>query len=209
MCALTTMALAGCTPKANETEGCGDSCCKKYQNAVIENIMTRRSIRKYEERPVDRDTLATILECGVYAPNAMNKQCWEIRVVDNKEFIDGATEVFKQSAPAQMTSDPEFKNMFRNAPTVVFVACEKGQRFSQIDCGLLGENIMLAAWSMGIGSCCLGSSAAFFTSPALAEYLKKLEFSENYELVYCIGLGYPAEEPAAKERNMDKIKFIE
>ena len=55
------------------------------KNQVIETIMSRRSIRKYKAEPVDRQTMQKILECGINAPNGMNRQSWEVRVVDNPE----------------------------------------------------------------------------------------------------------------------------
>ena len=70
--------------------------------------------------------------------------------------------------------------MFNNAPTVVFIANDPAYDMSQIDCGLLGENMILSAWSMGIGSCCLGGPVRFMKSPAAAEYMKQLGFSEGH-----------------------------
>ena len=179
------------------------------KNVVIENIMTRRSVRKYQPQAVNRDTMQIILECGINAPNAINKQSWEVRVVDNPEFINGITEVFKKVSP-KMAEGADFKNMFRNAPTVVFIANDTTFPFSQVDCGLMAQNMMLSAWSMGIGSVCLGSSAHFINNtPEAAPYLEKLGFSENYKTLVCIGFGYPAETPAAKPRDKGKIKFID
>ena len=92
----------------------------------------------------------------------------------------------------------------------VFIANDPSYDLSQIDCGLLGENMILSAWSMGIGSCCLGGPTRFMTStPAAAEYLKKLDIPEGYQLLYCIAFGYPDETPAAKPRNAAKVKFID
>ena len=176
---------------------------------VVENIMARRSVRQYKEWPVGRDTVQVLLECGINAPNGMNKQPWAVRVVDNPEYINGVTEVFKKINP-KMAADPGFKNMFRNAPTVIFVANDPTSSSSQIDCGLLGENIMLAAQAMGLGTCCLGSSAAFIQNvPEAAEYLEKLDLPEGHKLLYCIAVGYPDEAPAAKERDASKVKFID
>ena len=183
--------------------------CDEGKNAVIETIMTRRSVRKYQPQAVNRDTMKIIMECGINAPNAINKQSWEVRVVDNPEFINGITEVFKKVSP-KMAEAPDFKNMFRNAPTVIFIANDTTFPFSQVDCGLMAENMMLSAWSMGIGSVCLGSSAHFINNtPEAAPYLEKLGFSENYKTLICIGFGYPAETPAAKPRDMGKVKFID
>ena len=202
-------AVAGCSAPAAKDATTSETNTKDGTNAVIENILTRRSIRKYLPQAVNRDTMQIILNCGINAPNGQNKQSWEVRVVDNPDFINGLTEVYKKENP-QAANEPGFKNMFRNAPTVVFVANDGAYDFSQVDCGLLGGNMMLSAWSMGIGSCCLGGPARFMTdSPAAAEYLKKLDFPEGYKLLFCIAFGYPDETPAAKPRNAAKVRFIE
>lgn len=142
--------LCGCNAPTKPDSPSADGNEKK-ENAVIETMMARRSIRKYLPQAVGRDTMQVILNCGINAPNGQNKQSWEIRVVDNPEFIDGISEIFKKENP-KMAEDPNFKNMFRNAPTVVFIANDTSYDCSQIDCGLLGENMILAAQSMGIGS---------------------------------------------------------
>ncbi|WP_297329084.1 nitroreductase family protein [uncultured Bacteroides sp.] len=197
----------GCsTPVKQES---GEKVENTKENAVIETIMSRRSIRKYTPQAVNRDTMQIILDCGINAPNGQNKQSWEVRVVDNPEFINGITEVYKKENP-KAAEDPNFKNMFRNASTVVFIAHDLSYDLSQIDCGLLGENMILSAWSMGIGSCCLGTPTRFMTStPAAAEYLQKLDFPEGYQLLYCIAFGYPDETPTAKPRNAAKVRFID
>lgn len=178
------------------------------KNQVVETIMTRRSVRQYKPQAVEREKMQTIVECGINAPNAMNKQPWEVRVVDNADYINGVTELYKKANP-KAAEDPAFKNMFSNAPTVVFIGHDTKSESSPFDCGLLAENMMISAWSMGIGSCCLGSPARFMKTPEAAEYLQKLGFSEGYELLYCIGFGYPDEAPAAKPREAAKVKFVE
>lgn len=203
------LALCGCTPQKPAADAVPAADSEAGQkNAVIETIMTRRSVRKYKPQAVEREKMQTIVECGINAPNGMNKQSWEVRVVDNPDFINGITEVYKKENP-KAAEDPDFKNMFRNAPTVVFIANDPSYSLSQIDCGLLGENMILSAWSMGIGSCCLGGPARFMQSEAAAEYMQKLGFSEGYELLYVIAFGYPDETPAAKPRDLSKVKFLD
>lgn len=103
-----------------------------------------------------------------------------------------------------------FKNIFVNAPCVVCIAYDTTYDMAQIDCGLLGENIILAAWAKGIGSCCLGSSARWILdSPSAKPYLDRMAFSKGYKLLYCIALGYPDESPEAKPRRQDMIKFMD
>lgn len=195
--------LVGCTaPTQQETTEDG-------KNVVIENIMTRRSVRKYQPQAVNRDTMQLIAECGVNAPNAINRQAWEIRILDNPETIQKLTDLYLKDNPKE-ADNPNFKNMFRNAPTVVFIANDTTFAYSPVDCGLMAENMILSAWSMGIGSCCLGGPARFMkANPEAKEILQQMGFSENFDLLLCIGFGYPAETPKAKPRDLSKIKFVE
>lgn len=204
MAALAAMTLASCTGGASGEQ---KEAAVQQKNEVIETIMSRRSIRQYKDMPVERTKMDTILMCGINAPNGMNRQSWEIRVV-GKEYIDGVTKLYVEENP-DAAKDPSFKNIFRNAPVAVLVAADTEYELSQIDCGLLGENIMLSAWSMGIGSCCLGSPVRFLKSETAKEFYDKLQFSDGYELVYAIGFGYPDEAPAAKPRDAQKIKYVD
>lgn len=206
---LLMLSLYSCTSQSSQKEvGTSDNIAKEQSNPVIETIMARRSIRKYKPEAVEREKMQTILDCGIHAPNGMNKQSWEVRVVDNQDFIDGMTEIFKKENP-KAAERPGFKNMFNNAPTVAFIAYDPNYDMSQIDCGLLGANMILTAQSMGIGSCCLGGAVRFMKSPVAADYLKQLGFSDGYELLYAIAFGYPDETPAAKPRDASKVKFID
>lgn len=204
MAALAAMTLASCTGGASGEQ---KEAAVQQKNEVIETIMSRRSIRQYKDMPVERTKMDTILMCGINAPNGMNRQSWEIRVV-GKEYIDGVTKLYVEENP-DAAKDPSFKNIFRNAPVAVLVAADTEYELSQIDCGLLGENMMLSAWAMGIGSCCLGSPVRFLKSETAKEFYDKLQFSDGYELVYAIGFGYPDEAPAAKPRDAQKIKYVD
>lgn len=136
--------LSACGPQVQK-ESEATVTEKSNSEAIIETILSRRSVRKYKPEAVNRDTMKVILECGINAPNGQNKQSWAVRVVDNPEFLNGVSEIFKQKNP-KAAEDPNFKNMFRNAPTVVFIGNDTSYDCSQIDCGLLGENMVLAAW---------------------------------------------------------------
>ena len=202
------VASIGCTNNQTaQTE-----CCKECKNPVIENIMARRSVRAYKEQAVPRELMEQVVECGINAPNAMNAQQWEVRVVESKAWIDKATEAYKQSVkgtPAEkMVTEPSFKNMFRNAPAVIFIG-HKPSKYTPVDCGLMAENMMLAAQSLGLGTVCMASPVMFLTQPAGAEFLSSLSFSEGYEPLICIGIGYADEAPAAKPSNKEVIKYIE
>ena len=180
-------------------------CTEKAEgNAVIENIMSRRSIRKYKNEPVAREVMEEIALCGINAPNGQNKQSWEVRIVDNPEFQNEIKAVMAAAGGERAAG------CFYNAPVWVFIARDNGYDFSTIDCGLLAENMMLSAHSLGVGSVCLGSPVRFIlTSPEKDKVLSKLGFSEGYELCLCIGFGYPDEAPKAKPRDINKVRFID
>ena len=189
----------------------GTSCwaqneCKQTENKVIETIMQRRSIRKYKETPVEKEKLQLIADCGIAAPNAMNRQAWAVRIVDSKDFINGSTEAMKKVNPNITGND---KNMYRNAPAIICVAVPSGD-FSYIDAGLMGENMMLAAQSLGLGTCCLGGVAMQLnTRPELKDYLVRLKLPNDYKIAYVLAVGYPDEQPQAKQRDKSKIMFVE
>lgn len=174
-------------------------------DAVIENIMARRSIRKYKEGPVARETMQTILKCGINAPSGQNRQSWEVRVVDNPETMD---EIISLMAAGNPAADPGMiKGCFRGCPTMIFIANDPSYDFSVIDCGLLSQNIMLSGHALGVGSVCLGSPVRFLRNSP--EAIAKLGFSEGYTPVICIGMGYPDEAPEAKPRDFGKVKFVD
>lgn len=188
--------------------GCGQTQESSNENAVIETIMARRSIRKYADRPVEREKLQQIAVCGVNAPNGMNRQNWEVRIVDSAEAIDSVTAVFAAANPEMVQRDKDFKNMFRNAPAVIAIAVPEGD--SGLNAGLMAENMILAAQSLGLGTCCLGGPIAFLeSSPEAAWFLDALKFSEGYRLCLMIAVGYPDESPQARERDLGKIRFVE
>lgn len=201
--ALATLMFASCNqPKEQNAE------TESSNDAVTELMMSRRSIRNYKDSIINKETLDEILKCGVNAPNGKNLQAYEIRVL-SPALIDSITSAVVKDNP-QIGEREGFKNIFVDAPCVLFIAYDTTYDMSQVDCGLLGENIILSAWSKGIGSCCLGSSARWIKdSPSAKPYLDKIGFSEGYELLYCIALGYPDETPEAKPRTMDKIKYME
>lgn len=182
------------------------------KSGVVEAIEARRSIRAYKDKPVEREKLQLLAECGVNAPSAMNRQEWEVRIVDSKAWIDDCTAAYLKAVDgtdkANYMLTPTFKNIFRNAPAVIFVGAPEGV-FAGENVGCLAQNIMLAATELGLGTCFLGSVQMMFAEKAMVEYVKSLNFSDGYRLRYALAVGYPDESPEAKPRDMSKIKFVE
>ncbi len=177
-------------------------------NPVLSTIMARRSVRKYLDKPVEHEKLDVIVRAGINAPSGSNRQPWIVRVVEDQQLIDRVTQVFKQENAEQVQRDKNFKNMFRNAPNLICV-CTPANGGGELDAGLLGENMMLAAQAMGLGTCCLGGPVRFLLSNEKARFfLDSLDIPSDYKLLYIIGVGYPDEQPDAKPRDASKVKFI-
>lgn len=191
------------------------ACCQTSNSeaeAVDNVIMSRRSIRNYKQIPVSRDTMQVILKAGINAPNGQNRQSWEIRVVDNPDTMSE----IKAAMSAANPDVPMAGDSFRNAPVIAFIAADTSYDFSLLDCGMLSENMVLSAWSMGVGSICLGSPVRFLdgsesirSNPEIRKVMDKLGFSEGYQLVLCVGFGYPLESPDAKPRDESKFRFVD
>ena len=201
----TTLSIIAVFSMLLSCKGTGtQECCESNQceNSVTDVMMARRSVRKYQDKAVDRDLLQQIALYGINAPNAMNAQQWAVRIVDSKDFLDGIGARYLEQNPGTLERDPNFKNPFRNAPVIIVVAGR-----NSIDCGLMGQNMMLAAESMGLGTCIMTGPNGFLKSQT--DYYERLAFPSDYELQYIIAVGWPDEAPAAKERKQDVISFVD
>ena len=194
-------------PTDNMAEIEADICMEI--NPVLSTIMARRSVRKYLDKPVEHEKLEVVVRCGINAPSGMNSQPWIVRVVEDQQLIADVTEVFKRQNPEQVKRDANFKNMFRNAPNLICV-CTPANGGGELDAGLLGENMMLAAQAMGLGTCCLGGPVRFLNTNADAKFfLDRLDIPAGYKLNYILAIGYPDEQPDAKPRDASKVKYIQ
>ena len=198
--------LSACTAPSTQTN---ETATTSDAEAIERVIMARRSIRQYTDRTLSRDTLQQILIAAVNAPNGQNRQAYELRVVDNPQLLLEISDAVASDTEVRIRKGTS--TIFAGAPCVVFIARDTTYDISAIDCGLLGENLILKAWSMGIGSCCMaGPTRQMMKSKACTPYMERLGFSTDYELLYCITLGFPAESPDAKPRKYDeKIRFVE
>lgn len=205
------MALSSCVNVENQTaEEPVDTA-----SVVIENIMTRVSVRQFTEEPVAKADLETILKAGLQAPSAMNAQDWQVRIVTNQEMLNTLSGYMLNTEMGKgMAARLNGKNAFANAPAVAFIAAETGEKataYNREDTALLSENILLAAHALGLGATYQAAPARMINDSAEAkEYLAKtFGFAENTELINIIIMGHPAETPAAKDRDQSKGRIIE
>ena len=161
-------------------------------NPVLSNIFSRCSIRKYLAKPVEHEKLEVVVRAGINAPSGMNAQPWIVRVVEDQKLIADVNKVCRG---------------LYNAPNLICVCTPTNG--GDLDAGLLGENMMLAAQAIGLGTCCLGGPVRWLNSNADGKFfLDRLDIPEGYKLNYIIAIGYPDEQPDAKPRDASKVKFL-
>ena len=185
-----------------------DADIQMEMNPVLSNIMARRSVRKYLDKPVEREKLELVVRAGINAPSGMNRQPWIIRVVEDQQLIADVTEVYKKENAEQVKRDKDFKNMFRNAPNLICI-CTPAKGGGELDAGLLGENMMLAAQALDLGTCCLGGPVRFLLANEKCKFfIDRLDIPADYKLNYIIAIGYPDEQPEPKPRDASKVEYI-
>lgn len=169
---------------------------------TMEKMLTRRSIRRYEDKAVPRDKLERIIEAGTYAATAMNKQSPIIIAVTDKAVRDRLSVMNAKVMGAD--TDP-----FYGAPVVLVVLADKENPNRVYDGSLVMGNLMLAAHDEGLGSCWIHRAKQEFETPEGKELLAKLGIEGEYEGIgHCI-IGYAAEEPEAKPRKENYVYWIE
>lgn len=150
---------------------------------IIEVIKSRRSIKKFKPDMISKEIIEQIVEAGTYAPTGKNRQSPIIIAITNKEVRDKLSKLNAEILGT--TKDP-----FYNAPVVLVVLADKTKDTYVYDGSLVMGNLMLAAHSLGIGSCWIHRAKEEFERPEGKEILKSLEIEGEYEGIgHCI-LGY-------------------
>lgn len=174
-----------------------------YQmSEVINNMKTRRSIRKYKPDMIPEDVLNRIIEAGTYAATGMGKQSPIIIAVTNKEIRDKFSKM--NAGIMGVDSDP-----FYGAPVVLIVLADKARPTYVYDGSLVMGNLMLAAHAEGIGSCWIHRAKEEFESAEGKAFLKSLGIEGDYEGIgHCV-LGYTdGEEPKAMPRKENYVYCV-
>ena len=184
------------------------------KNEVLNVISARRSHRAYQPEKIAEEKLTAILQAGLEAPSAVNRQPWTYTVVEDQKLLQ---EVHDATAAAMMKKtekdrSPRFADnafhVFYHAPAVIFIFGEKDFGWTKVDCGIAVENMTLAAESLGLGSVILGLPQAAFASEAGDELRKKLACPEGSDFVIALAVGIPADDKPAHPQHPEKITYI-
>lgn len=188
------------------------------ENEVIRAILNRESCRSFTGEPLSDEVLETIVQAGTYAPNAGGRQPWLFVVVTNPSLLErlnkSMIEVWKSwghfdddyAAPENM---PNVSAIY-NAPAAIFLL-ELPEHTPVVSASLAAENMMIAAQSLGVGTCWVQSLAAEVFHGEEGYKLRRRISSPDYEIVGAMLLGYPAENAyrrPRKARKEDAVRFL-
>ena len=202
------------------------------QNTIIKNIKERRSIRNFEEKKIDKEELKEIIQAGKYAPSATNDQPWKFIVITKKEMIQDLSnqirEELKKLLKWRFIKKIKIKQLrnidilkfifvvafsktdmiFFNAPALVLILTQD-KLFYDGSCACCAQNMMLAANSIGIGSCWIGFASVLGLNKKI---LENIGIPDNYHISAAIIFGYPREKKirvSIRKIGSDIIKWIE
>jgi nitroreductase len=158
-------------------------------NNTLRIIKQRRSIRSYKPEQIQEEELQAVVEAGLYAPNA-GDQAWHFTVVQDRGLLDrlnrAAKEVARQIPVEHMQAlgSMDKFDCLHGAPTLIIVSGDERTPEPEADCAAATQNMLLAAESMGLGSCWIFFVLLAFGSPQGAELRKELGIPEGYK-PYC------------------------
>ena len=171
---------------------------------AIENMLTRKSVKKYKSTPVPKELIEKIIQAGLCAPSVLNKQAPIILAVTNPKLVAelsalnaGEDKVFKRPDP------------FYGAPVVLVVLADKSVPTYLYDGSLVMENMLLAAHALGLGACWIHRAKETFERPEGKAILEKLGVEGDFEGIGNCVIGYADMQPVEKPRRENRVFYAE
>jgi len=192
----------------------------KSSNNVIDIIKTRRCVREYLDKDISDGDISFLIDCAGYAPSGLNMQPWAFLVIKNKDKILQLSDTCKKSmiplleqmkntsiVAAEYLSFLKQKgsDMFYGAPVVLIILGNQKAPTAVYDCAMAAQTMMLAAQSMGIGSCWIGAAQRALMDEKL---LMEIGAPEGYIHVAPLIFGYPKGETKMPERREPRVIWV-
>lgn len=193
-------------------------------NETIQTILTRRSIRTYEKKQITDADLELLIDAAIHAPTGGNSQSWKFTVVQSKEklselnqlvkaaFADLAVDenTYRSKKAGKVASQKDTYSFYYQAPTLIIVSNDRDYSNAMADCSAAMENILLAAHSIGLGTCWVNQLTWFCDEPALRKKLTEFGLPDNYVVCGAVALGYSAAGATKplprKQADIDRIR---
>jgi len=183
---------------------------------LMQAIRGRRAVRDYSAEPVSAAAIHQLIAAASWAPSGMNEQPWHFTVVTDPAVLDEISAKAKtwmlgsvQDLPREghfrdIMADPQF-HLFYHAPALVVISTIALGQWGREDCALAAQNLMLAAVSLGLGSCWIGFAQVWLNSPEGKDFLN---LPREAEVVAPIIIGHPKAMPPAVPRKSPAVSWI-
>ncbi len=179
-------------------------------------ITGRRSVRDYTAQAVDERTIRHLIDAAVQAPSAVNQQPWTFTVVRDQSVLNRISHDAKSHMIATMSGNPQAAHLqsrlddpnfqiFYHAPVLILISANAQGPWIVEDCALAAENLMLAAYAAGLGSCWIGFAQSFLNT---AEGKNMLGLPAAWVPVAPIIVGHPKAAPPLVARKEPEIRRI-
>jgi len=180
-------------------------------NEVIKAIADRYTCRDYSPEPLDDTQIEILVNAALAAPSAMNLQPWHIIVVTDKSLIEEmdaeAMEHVKKDAEWYKRMMDRGGKIFYDTPCIIFIAKDDSD-YAPLDCGIVSQNIALAAHSLGLGSVICGMARIPLGGEKGADFLERLQFPEGYSFGMSVCVGKIKSGKAPHEIDKNKVTYI-
>ena len=182
-------------------------------NETLKTIAERYSCRDFADTKLTSEQIEAIIKAALAAPSGMNSQPWHILVVTDKALIEEMDdEGVKILAAAEDQSAYERVKsrggkMFYNAPCMFIIASD-GSAYAKMDCGILSQNITLAAHSLGLASVICAMAGIPFKGPRGDEFKKRVKLPDGYEFAISVLAGKAKSGKVPHELDMNKVTYI-
>jgi len=181
---------------------------------TIKNIRERFSCRGFESAPLKQEQVEALEAAALAAPSARNLQPWHIIVVADKkeiEFLDaeGMSELGTYDDKTMYKLMQERGgSLFYNAPYLMIILAEEKSDWASLDCGILCQNVVLAAESMGLGSCIIGLAGVPLNGKNKDELQKRFKFPAGYKFAVAVAVGEIEHSKKPHDPDQTKVTHI-
>ncbi|MGN1021543.1 MAG: nitroreductase family protein [Aristaeellaceae bacterium] len=184
-------------------------------NETLRVIHERSSCKAFADRAASREMLEAVAHAAIEAPSATNAQPWQIIMVTDQALLGE----LEQETLMRMKDIPAFRGFYDmvrargmrlllGAPAMAIVAVDNRDAYAGYDCGIVCENMALAAQSLGLGSRIVGIPSVAFSGEKAEELKARLRFPAGYDFGLAVLLGEPEQTKAPHEPNPDRITWI-
>lgn len=170
-------------------------------NEIIQNILTRRSVRGFTDKAVSREDLELLIKAALYAPSARNLQTWKFTALTQRADIDKLAKVIEK------VLDRKDYDMYKPA-AVIIPSNTKDSPYGKEDNACALENIFLAAHSLGLGSVWINQLQGVSDEPEIRALLKAWDIPDDHTVYGIAAIGYPAENASREANKSGEFKII-